>query len=338
MTNFSGTYDQYDDSGRFLRREMGERGIPAIVKTAADLSSPARRFEDDYALVVGTGFGTEYRYPVSDAGNTVVSAMYFSEYGDKLPDALRKQAAAKIKTALVEFGFTVPEELTKTAAMALGYSGEGDNMSLEKLFGVGGEDDPMEIIEDAFDKLTPRGKRRLAMQVKEASVNGIEDLPEEMSSKLEKYAGASVGSDFSLAIDTRKLVVSGPELHEELEGFRKKASSKFINPDRLAEELTLFDTVNEISHLYDRVIPDPYAAVYGNSLEKSAGVSEPVEIGGKEYGRDTIDSWASGGGLEQIRNSFGDDFATQFEGDPATVLSSLPVTHKQAIARMIDEN
>tara|TARA_B100000131_G_scaffold166520_2_gene161002 strand:- start:2289 stop:3281 length:993 start_codon:yes stop_codon:yes gene_type:complete len=330
MTNLSGVYDQYDDGGLFLRKEIGSRGIPAIIKTASDLSSPARRFDDDYALVVGTGLGREYRYPVSDAGNTLVSAMYFSEYGDQLPEEMRKSAAIKIKGALESFGFDVPEQLTKTAAFELGYSGEGENMSLEKLFGVGGEDDPMEIVEDAFDKLSPRGKRRLAMQVKEASAT----TPD----RLEKYSGTSVGSDFSLAVDTRKLVLSGEDKHAELEGLRKKAFAEGVNPEELAEELTLFDTVNEITHLYDRVIPDPYAAVFGNEIEKSASVLGPVEIGGREYTQEAINSWSSSGGIDKIRESFGDDFASQFGTEPAVVLESLPSTHKQAIARMIDEN
>ena len=349
MTEFSGTYDHYDDNGLLLRKEMGEKGIPPVIKTAADLSNPATRHEGDYAVVAETQRGVAYKYPVSDAGNAVASAVYFSEYGHKLPQELRKTAAAAINEALSGFGFTPPEDLTKTASMELGYSGEGDNMSLEKLFGVGGEDDPMEVVEDAFSKLSPRGKSRLAMQVKEAGL--LENAPEELSDYLSRDI-PGVGPNFDTAVDTRKLVLLDANASEELDELQKTSQSKFLNPEAVAEELSLFDQKHQITHLYDRVIIDPWKAVHSES-EKTASYgikidadqisdavdsSKVVEINGKEYTSDAINSWTNDSGAEKLTDAFGEEFANEFKEDPAVVLESLPVTHRNAIARMIDDN
>ena len=329
MPSFSNVYDQYDDEGRFLRRELSDKGVPAIIKVAANLSEATIKHAEDYALVAETEHGTEYRYPVCDAGNTVASAIYFAEYGDSLPGDLRKEAAKKLNEALVSFGFTPPEELTKTAAIEVGYSGEGEDMSLETLFGfTGSDEDNMELVEDAFSGLSPRGKRRLALQVKEAGA--------EFSEKLANYAADDIGSDFNLALDTRRLVLMEADAIIELEELQKKASAGFVG-EPLAEALTEFDEKYKITHHYNNVILDPYASVFGSTIEKAANVERPVEIGGNEYTSDRIASWVTGGGASQLEDAFGEDFKEQFQADPATVLSSLPTTHKQAIARMIDE-
>jgi hypothetical protein len=343
MTEFSGTYDHYDDNGLLLRKEMGSKGIPPVIKTATDLSNPATRHDGDYAVVADTNHGVVYKYPVSDAGNAVASAVYFSEYGHKLPQGIKKTAAKAINDALVDFGFTPPEDLTKTASMELGYSGEGDNISLEKLFGIGGEDDPMELVEDAFSKLSPRGKSRLAMQVKEAGL--MEAAPEELLDYLSSDE-PGVGANFDVAVDTRKLVLLDPAAAGELDELQKTSQSKFLDPEAVAEELSLFDQKHQITHLYDRVIIDPWKAVHGD-LSKTAShgmtidadqLTDVAEVAGKEYTSDAISTWVNDSGLEKLTDAFGEDFAGEFKEDPANVFKSLPVTHRNAIARMIDES
>ena len=78
--------------------------------------------------------------------------------------------------------------------------------------------------------------------------------------------------------------------------------------------------------------------MYGRTIEKNANVERPVSIDGNDYDSDTIASWSQGAGATQLAAAFGEDFKEQFQSDPAVVLESLPVTHKQAIARMIDES
>jgi len=330
MNKLAKVLDHYDDGGLLLRKLFAERGMPSVIKTAADLSNNTRKNDTDYAVCVGTSSGRQFRYPCTDAGNTLASAVYFGEYGDSLPDDIRKEAATRLNGALASFGFTPPDELTKTAAMELGFSGEGDDMALEKLFGFAGKDDPFEIVEDAFNNCSPRGKRRIMMQVKEA---GLAD--ETFSRELMDYSRDEVGSDFEMALDTRKLCAIDPEATDELSALKEKKAS--VSPDDLAAELAAFDVRHGITHLYGSVIPDPYASVLGTSIEKSASVSRPVEIDGREYDNETISAFAENS-ADRVTGAFGDDFTEQFLSDPSGVLSSLPITHKQAIARMIDES
>tara|TARA_B100000886_G_scaffold168182_1_gene115049 strand:+ start:3392 stop:4390 length:999 start_codon:yes stop_codon:yes gene_type:complete len=321
--------DHYDDGGLLLKKAFAEKGVPPVIKTAVDLSDASQRHDSDYALVIDTDFGRQFKYPVVDAGNALASAIYFSENGDALPDKLQKTAAVNIQKALKGFGFTVPEEITKTASMELGYSESADDFTLQKLFGLEG-DDSVDVLEDAFAGLSPRGKRRLAFQVKEASADFFEKLPD----MVEKYASAGLGSDLAMAIDLRKMLLRDDAAAEELNKIASMVSSE--SPDDVAAALHNFDVSHEITHQYNRVIPDAYASVFGDSITKSASVNRPVEVGGKEYTADKVTGWLNVGGQDKLSEAFGASFTDEFVADPLNVLSSLPVTHKQAIARMID--
>ena len=317
--------DHYDDAGLLLRRTFDGKAIPPIIKTAADLSNSRARHDDDYALVYQGAFGKEYRLPVVDAGNALASALYFAEYGDQLPKEHQKVAAANLKSALESFGFDVPERLTKTAAIELGRSGEADNMTLEALFGV--PDDTVEEVKGAFDSCSPRGKRRMMLQVKEAAAQ----LPDYM----QDYGGSAVGTDFEAALDLRKLVVLDREATVQLKGLLEKSAS--TDPDLLANELELFDIEHNLTHLYGRILPDPYASVFGNDMARTlskVASANSVEIDGRHYSADTIEAFAQSK-AEHIKDVFGDDFAGEFTRSPVSVLASLPVTHQQALARMM---
>jgi len=326
----NGVVDHYDDDGLLLKKAFAEKGVPPVIKTAVDLSETRERFDSDYALVVDTGMGKQYKYPVVDAGNTLASALYFSESGESLPEELQKTAAANIRTALESFGFEAPEQITKTASMELGYSGEAEDISLSTLFGLAG-DDTVEVVEDAFASLSPRGKRRLAFQVKEANADFFGGLSDEM----QKYASSEIGSDFAMSLDLRRILLVDAEANTELDKIASMADNS--NAEEIAEALHEFDVRHEITHQYNRVIPDSHASVFGDSVEKSASVTRPVEVNGREYTADAINGWFDGGGKEKLSDSFGDSFTEEFMSDPPNVLASLPVTHKQAIARMIDE-
>jgi hypothetical protein len=167
------------------------------------------------------------------------------------------------------------------------------------------------------------------LQVKEAGV--FNDL---FTKNMSDYARKELGSDFAVGIDTRKLAVMDGDGIAELEALMVKSAS--ADPDQLAEDLADFDIRHSVTHLYGRVIPDPYQTVFGTTVEKNASVSRPVEIDGREYDNETISAFAENS-ADRVTDAFGDDFAEQFLSDPSGVLSSLPITHKQAIARMIDE-
>lgn len=324
LTPLPRVLDHYDDNGLLLRRQYADTPVPALLKTAADLSQTSRRFEDDYALVCNTPTGREFHFPVVDAGNAVLSALYFAEYGDQLSAEHQKVAAANIKTALESFGFEVPDELTKIAAIDLGYSGEGESISLETLFGVS-DDDTMEQVHDAFDSCSPRGKRRIMLRVKEA---GVATAPQ-----MEDYGRDTIGTDLEMALELRYLSVMEPEALEQLEGIRKAASAN-ADPELLVAELDVFDLSHGLSHLYGRRIPDPYASVYGTTLQVKQASPQHVEVDGRHISAETIMEFARSH-TSDVRDTFGDEVADQFAKDPVAVMNSLPLTHQQALARML---
>lgn len=324
MTQLPQVLDHYDDNGQLLRRKFANTPIPAIIKTAADMSVAKRKFADDYALVCQTAHGQDFRLPVVDAGNSVASALYFAEYGDQLAPELRKVAAANLKAALESFGFQVPEELSKTAALELGYSGEAESASLEVLFGVTA-DDPMEMVQDAFASCSPRGKRRMMMRVKEAGAQ----LPDDTAD----YARDEIGTDFDMALELRGLTLMDKAASADLARI-KLAAADNVSPDLLASELEMFDLEHGLTHLYGKRIPDPYASVYGTTLQVKQASPQYVEVDGRSIPAEAIADLARDK-ADMVRDAFGDEFANQFEQDPVAVMHSLPVTHQQALARMI---
>jgi len=328
IKNLPKVVDHYDDSGAFLRESIEGNEVPEVIKTAADLSKNASKNDSDYALVVDTLGGREHRYPVVDAGNTLASAMYLSKVASALPAELQKTAAEKINAALKVFGFTPTESLEKIASIELGFSGPGmeTDRSLESLFGVS-QGDPTEVVKDAFDTASPRGKRRLMMQVKEAG------LLEHLSDELTDYAREEVGSDFNTGLDLRKIASLSAQATMELDAIKEKVAS--ASPEDLVEDLTDFDIRHEVTHLYGKSILDPYATVFGTSVEKTAGVSDGLEIDGVSYSSEDVNKFAENQS-DTLTDVFGEDFVGQFKEDPVNVLGSLPITHKKAIARMID--
>lgn len=321
MANLPRVIDHYDDGGILLRTTFAD-GVPPIVRTAINASASFQKHAQDYALVYLGDAGREYKLPVMDAGNAIASAIYFAEHGRGLPPEMQKVAAANLKTALEGYGYDVPDRLTKTAAMELGYSNESQDMSLATLFGVTA-DDPMREMKDAFDSCSPRGKRQMMLQVKEAGVA----LPEGLAD----YAGTQLGTDLHMAVELRKLAVMDKTASAQLEALLEKSAS--TDPETLASEIGLFDIEQGITHMYGKIFPDPYASVFGTTMrEKVAAAS--IEVDGRTYEVSTVEDFARKSG-SQISETFGEGFAAEFAKDPVAVMASLPVDNKRAIARMI---
>ena len=306
--------DHYDDDGRYLRVAFAERGVPALIKTAADVSKAKVKFAEDFALP------EKMKYPISDAGNTVASTVYFSQYGNQLEPEDQVKVASALSNALDSFGFSVPSEITKAASIQLGYSGEGKDIALEKLFGVPDRD--MTVLKDAFDGQTPRGKSRIMFQVKEAGVS--------MGALADSYASDEFGTDLGMAIKMRELRVSSDEQKERLQDLHKVASS--MSPGAAVKWFERFDVDNQLVHLYGKYVPDPYQSVYGRSLEKSAEAK--VLFNGEHITASALKEKLSSK-YDKISDSFGKEAADQLMSDPATVFNSLPMPQKMAIQKML---
>ncbi len=306
--------DHYDDKGKMFAEAIGSQEPPEIVKTAADLTSVPRRYEKDFALVVNTDKGRVYRFPIVDAGNTAMSTLYFDKTAGLLPADLRKEVAAKLQDACAAFGLPTDDGLAKTASSEIE---EQVDLSVEMLFG-NDKTVSNDVVLDTFNRCSPLGKRKVAKMM--AKTAGIESVPED----LRQYANDAKTIDFLASIEMRKRLTIDADALGSLDAiFFKRASV-----DETIEALFEWDKANELVHMYGTSLPDPVVSVVGSMLEKTASV--------EEFDSNALSSWLENGGVERLTDAFGDDFSNQFKADPVTVLKSLPVTHKNAITRMID--
>lgn len=309
--------DQYDDNLALLVQQGA--GLPQDFLTDTVDASKASKNVGDYALMVKTASGMQYRYPCMDRGNTLVSSMYFEEYGDQLPPDVRHSAAKSLAEASEAFGITPTGGLTKTASMIP--QKRGPDEFLREMFGLDEDDVGFEEITDAFDGLSPRGKRQMALRVKTAGAVG------------EDYSGDKVGTDVYACFDARKSFLSGrPEAVQALGRLKEKIAS--VDPDLLADTLYGFDKKEELTHLYGRMFPDAYASVFGSSILKTAAPTS-MELDGRNYSEADIDGFAASG-KDDIVEAFGEEFYGQFADSPLSVMQSLPLTHKKALTRMMD--
>jgi len=330
MASLYGVLDQYDDGGAYLLQCLQEGGSaepPAVVKTAVDMRKVAHVREDDYAVVMDTQIGRLYKYPIADAGNTAVSALYFGETSSKLPLDVAHAGAIKLAAALEEFGLPGVEAMQKVADIQVPtMDPAAEDAALRSLFGL--HDDEVTVLEDAFKGLSPRGKRRLMFEVKTAGVIDLEKLPDDLIT----YTRGDLGDMFPGAVQLRRQLVVGIEdADKELTALLEKRASA----DTLADELSRIDEKYGLTSQYYRMIPDPWQSVFGQTQVKTANAV--CEIGGREFGAHDIVGWLEAGGRAQLEDAFGGELSTQLSKDPVAVLASLPATHKQAIARMINE-
>lgn len=93
--------DFYDDlKGELLKRSFPTpEALPEVVKTAHILSSEERDIlrDEAYALVLLNEGKTLRKFACVDAGNTLLSALYFMENKDSLPEEAQKVASANIQ-------------------------------------------------------------------------------------------------------------------------------------------------------------------------------------------------------------------------------------------------
>ena len=305
--------DHYDDHGKYLREVFAE-GVPAFVKHACAANDSAVKFAEDYATVISGDKGVSYKYPLLDMGNAVASAVYFAKFGDGLPPEKRKEAAEAIKAALTAYGLEAPEELTKAASAELAYSPEAENAMLEDLFKSDGD----VVLDEYFDDASPRARRRLFMQVKEAGVKLASARPE--------FFAVEMGTDVAVGIAARRLCVVEDAATDELTQMMKTASA--TAPEELVAKLATFDKEHQLIHLYDRHIPDPYSTVYGRVFEKSA---EPVAMFNGESTKESVLKDQFQEKYVKLAEAFGEEGAKQLVAEPVTVFNSLPAPHKQAI-------
>jgi len=118
--NTGSIVDYYDDVyGTVLKDKVPQAGqIPDFIKKASYLSHDVRASlpDDAFAVVMVDQGKTIRKFACVDKGNTALSAMYFIENHDKLPEEAQKVAAANLISACEAYGLEVPTVLHKIAA------------------------------------------------------------------------------------------------------------------------------------------------------------------------------------------------------------------------------
>lgn len=107
--------DFYDDpQGETLKSNCPTADdLPDLVKEAHILSPEEREVlrDEAYALILHDDGKQLRKFACVDAGNTILSTMYFLENAEKLPAEAIKVAAANLIAFNEEFGLPIPEEL-----------------------------------------------------------------------------------------------------------------------------------------------------------------------------------------------------------------------------------
>lgn len=118
--NTGSIIDFYDDPyGMVLKSKLAYAQLPDFIRKAnfQDDEKLASLPDDAFALVMVDRGEKIRKYACVDKGNTALSAIYFLENKDKLPEEAQKVAAANIASYCQLYGLDVPFQLQKTADM-----------------------------------------------------------------------------------------------------------------------------------------------------------------------------------------------------------------------------
>jgi hypothetical protein len=322
--------DRYDDNDHLLRKVFRDKGIPELVTLSVDVREMRDpKLAEFAAEVVRDDGSVKLAYPLCDIGNTVASAIYFDEYGDDLPPAMRKTAAAKIVAALECFELAVPTNLSKTAMADAIEPHMSDEVVLDHLFGETEQRDIATDIEDLLRTASPHTRRRM---VKQAAALG--PLPESMD-EWALYGRDTVGGNFLAAVELRKIELMSKTANAELDDLCKRASA--LSVDELADNLYTFDIDYGLTALYYSRIPDPFQSVLGSNITKVAE-PEAVTFGDRRVAVQDLRSFSvDKAKLEALETNYGPAFTGEFKNDPVDVFKSLPTSHQTVIANLIED-
>jgi hypothetical protein len=354
MSYSASVIDFYDDNGSALRSTVPDlSGLPDFVKTASTVTQedPGNMF----ALVMVENGQTLKKYATADAGNTWISALYFSLNRDKLPVEAQKLAAANLRAACEHFGIEAPSiieelgsDLVETNVVDITgrqppikkVASEDTEFAIERADGskhyplssAGAVKAANEYFGQYHGHFTPRERREYSVKVAAAS----EKIGLSVNEEILKYSGIgySRGIEGHMAVRQHHLVAMdcSPEIREVL---TKLASArKGLEPTQFAEHLSRLDEITGLDRLWDTAIADPWYATFNMVKEaKGAGSAPRTFVAGLERVTED-DLQALTGDLQMLRDHFGDGFAKGFAKDPVTLFESMPLPQKKLIARL----
>jgi len=203
--------------------------------------------------------------------------------------------------------------------------------------------------QDQWKRMEPAWRREYCHNlVKRAAVIG---QPLSESVKTLGQEGISKESHVRSAIDARKLLVSPHaeqgdheetktasinviRLYDELADSREK-----LDPDVFAATLEHLDKLAGLDHLWDGDILDPYKTTFYKQAadEADADPKDSVVIGNEYMKVQDLIQFANSK-PDMIKTRFGDDFTSEFQGDPKAIFDSLPQPQKLVIMRLVNNS
>jgi len=107
--------DYYDDRGETLKALFPTPDrLPDEIKTAS--VRPKEKLPNEAFALIMLDQGHVFRkYACADPGTTMMSSIYFMEYGDRLPEEAQKTAASNLVAACLRHNIMPPAEMTKVA-------------------------------------------------------------------------------------------------------------------------------------------------------------------------------------------------------------------------------
>ncbi len=324
---YKGVVDQFADGGALLKSASR---IPRIVEIA-DATLPLN--DDDYAMVVKTASETVRRFPTHDAGNTLVSALYFRRAEATLPDEIAKTARVHLNWKLEHYGLQpLPEREVEKVASA----------PPRERFPVKSAQQTVEAANfyEKYASQLPREQRaELATRVLQAApvfdvMPGRRLVSETLNEWNEKLA-----SHIEQRTEILRSWANTPEdadkLTRQLDALSKIASAKEtepgVTPEAVMHALETFDRRTALSTLWGRQLSEPWEAVY---KQASVEVTPADQAIASEYWiRQSATSTTFLSALDEL---FGDDVEESWRADPVAAFESLIPTQRVLVRRMLD--
>jgi hypothetical protein len=358
MTRFSGTtLDFYDDRGATLKALFpAVEQIPDLIKEA-DVKPKEKLPNDAFALIMEDEGHIFRKFACNDAGTTAMSAIYFMEHGEKLPEEAQKVAASCIVEACTRYGLMPPEAVIKVAEQAwqerqpmVPVTGQTpasktklarptDDKDYAVILPDGSRHYPIDTwdrvktaegyFQEEQIRMQPEIRRQFAVKLAskcyELGYPLDADIFEAGSTE---YASAG---HIKASLEMRKTACAPDggdrEFLDEL--FEKVGS---VQPEVFAETLRRFDVQTGLHQGWDHIILDPWASTFG--IEKVAKVV--WESGADRVTLDQLKNLSQNQHLV-LQDLFNEQFVKEFLKDPEAIFNSMPDPQKKILARLAND-
>lgn len=335
--------DQHDDSDlAVLQGVFKGREVPSLIKSASLLDAPSLHgiSNESFALCAIDNGQLTRKFAMVDPAVTALSAVYFLETKDQLPEAAQKVAAANLIEGCVLHGIEPPVPLVKVAAGALPQTfvdisgqlppikvaqpGEGIQLDTQEKTAVA-----CAWFDENHPDMHPRERHATAVPLlKQAKAQGVK-----ASETLERYGSQTYAPSLKTAHVTRlnHLGQDDTDGQDLLNLLFDKAAS--VSPERFAEGLAEFDKGMNLDQYWDKGIPNPWYATFG-------------QIKTAEYVFTDGNDRVTGSALLRLaqnplllKESFSGELVDGFMKNPVVVFDSLPLAQKKIIMRIAtDQN